>query len=328
MPLECEAYSDFLKIEELAPEWDKLLAVSACNQAFSSLEWYLASCRLDKISKPFLIVARSGSNVRGILPLVCSPDGIGCFPHFGTDYNDLVAPGNDSALPYALLNHAVYASNACRRVVLSRLRPDSICLQAVPSIAADSASSCRVRQINQFACIQLPHTFDEYLASRSKVFRKSIKRAVQKIATDGVVFDELLPHEFDPAGLPELFISLSLARHKERSFLQDNNARSFVREVIPSVFKKRRLRAFVLRKGSHIVALDLCTVRSAGLATWNGGFLAEAECWSPGTVLFASGIKAAIDLGLKEYDFTEGREPYKLHWTNHSYAVSELSVSK
>lgn len=326
--LECGVYSDLSQIAELSHSWDRLLASSACNQAFASPEWYSASCHMNKESMPYLVVAMRGEEICGLLPLSVAPDGIASFPHFGNDYNDLVVKDHDPRHAAVLLSYAATAFHGIKRLVLSRLRPDSVCLQALPLLAADCSLTCSVRAINSFPCIDLPCSFSEYLASRSKVFRKNIKRAFNKIALNGLVTEELLPNQFDALALAELFISLSISRHKQRSFLQDPAARCFVRSVMPAIFTKRSLRAFVLRKDDQVLALDLCAVRSGGFVTWNGGFLAGAEPWSPGKVLFAFGIKKAIELGLQEYDFTEGRESYKSHWTNSSYIVSEIQVFK
>ncbi|HEV3317494.1 MAG TPA: GNAT family N-acetyltransferase [Candidatus Angelobacter sp.] len=323
--LEYRVYSDLSSIGALLHDWHGLLQTSACNRAFASPEWYQASCHMGRYV-PHLIVGMKNEAVECILPLVRDPDGTARFPHFGNDYNDVLVRNDDPATTAEALIYAASFPDACSRLLLSRLRPDSNCLRALHLISAVSSIECHCREINSFLCIDLPGNFEEYLLTRSKAFRKNIRRAFRKVEGDGLVVQELLPGLFDAAQLPELFILLSRSRHKEKSFLQHEDACSFIRSVLPALFRKRALRAFALVRGEQVLALDLCTVRSCGFVTWNGGFLNEAAGWSPGTLLFAFGIQRAIEMDLDEYDFTEGKEAYKCNWANSQYVVTELTI--
>ena len=117
-----------------------------------------------------------------------------------------------------------------------------------------------------------------------------------------------------------------MARQRQNSFLDDHQTQIFVREVLPLLFMKRRLRAFVLLQGEQITAINISMVCANGFVNWNGGFLAEAAPWSPGTALLAFSIRELIAMGLYEYDFGEGDEVYKERWTNSSYKVRELRL--
>jgi CelD/BcsL family acetyltransferase involved in cellulose biosynthesis len=324
--LEYKVYSDLSSIGTLSHDWHGLLQTSACNRAFASPEWYQASCRMFN-SVPYLIVGTRNASVECILPLALDPDGTARFPHFGNDYNDALVRDDDPAKAADSLIYAASFLKRGGRLLLSRLRPDSNCLRAIPYISLVASIESQCREINRFPYIDLPGSFDEYLLSRSKAFRKSIRRAFRKLEGDGLVVQELLPGHFVAAQLPELFILFSRSRHKEKSFLQDEAACAFIRAVLPALLGSRVLRAFALLRGQQVLALDLCTVRSCGFVTWNGGFLTEAESWSPGSVLFAFGIQRAIEMGLAEYDFTEGKEAYKYSWANNQYAVTELIVT-
>lgn len=325
---EYKVYSDLAKILEISGPWDELLAASQCNRAFGSLEWYAASCDKQSSWAPYVVAAFHGGKVSGILPLVIDQeDGIAKFPHHAADYNDVVACCANRALVADLLSYAVLCGRGCRRIVLSRLRPDSHCAQAVPFLRGNSKIKCNWREIDSYRYISLAGDFDVYLASRSKAFRKSIRRSLQATAREGLVIRELHADSLDPADLPDLLTRLAAARHKEKSsFTRTAHVQSFLKAVLPPIFRRRSLRAFAMFKGAQIAALDLCMVRDAGLVTWNGGFLPEVERFSPGTALFAFGIQQAIASGLREFDFTRGEEGYKRSWANNSYNVGELDL--
>jgi CelD/BcsL family acetyltransferase involved in cellulose biosynthesis len=320
--------SDLSEVSQISHEWDRLLADSSCNRAFGSAEWYIASCRLHSSSSTYLVVATRETEIVGILPLVLNPeDGVARFPHYMTDYNDIIARGDNPSLAADLLSYALLSVGRCKKVVLTRLRQDSNCVKAAPFVAANPNIALDHREIHAYRYIRLPRSFDEYLASRSKAFKKSIRRAEHRIENSCLTIRELPPDDFDAARLAELSISLAIARQKEESFFWQPQAQSFVREVFPIIFHKRGLRAFAILEGERVIALNLCMAKSNSLGYWNGGFLAEAECWSPGRILFAFGIKQSIDMKLEEFDFMLGQEAYKASWANSSYAVSEMQLT-
>lgn len=325
--MEYRIYSDLQHIGQMSEEWNRVLDASSCNRAFASLEWFLASCHIRKGAIPYVIVGLRKAAWACIVPLVLDPaDGTASFPHHENDYHDLLA-GNSSHEEVAeLLSHVMADENGCNRFLFTRLRPDSRCMDALPFLQLDSGLKCKCREINTYPYIELPSNFEEYLSTRSKAFRKNIRRALRKIQADGLLLRELLPGEFSPAELSEELISLALERQKERSFLKKPDTQKFVREVLSALFVKRDLRAFGLWKEDRIVGLDICMVRHNGLLTWNGGFATQAECWSPGTALFAFGIQQAIAMGMQEYEFAEGKERYKESWANAHYRVMEIEI--
>jgi CelD/BcsL family acetyltransferase involved in cellulose biosynthesis len=273
-------------------------------------------------------VATSETEIVGILALVLNPeDGVARFPHYMTDYNDIVARGDNPSLSADLLSYALMSQGGCKKIVLTRLRQDSNCVKAAPFIAAHPNIDLDHREIHAYRYISLPRSFDEYIASRRRRFRKSVRSAQRVVENSHLIIRELRPDNFDAAQLSELFISLATTRQKEESFFWQTQAQSFVREVFPLIFRKRSLRAFALLEGERVIAMELCMARANGLGAWNGGFLAEAECWSPGKVLIAFGIKQSIDMKLEEYDFMLGEEAYKASWADSSYAVSEMQLT-
>jgi CelD/BcsL family acetyltransferase involved in cellulose biosynthesis len=325
---EFRIYSDLRQIAAISRQWEELLAIAPCNRAFASREWYAASCSKQGSWIPFLAAAFRGGTVLCILPLVLDhEDDTAKFPHHAADYNDVIARVDDPCLVADLLSHALASGQGGRRMVLSKLRPDSLCAGAVPLLCARSKVECGWREIDSYRYIRLPASFDDYLNSRSKAFRKNVRRKLRDLERDGLAMRELYPDEYEPASLPELLIALAVARHGAGcSFTRTVFVQSFLREVLPCLFRNRHLRAFALLDRERIVALDLCMVCPGGLATWNGGFLPEVEHYSPGLALFAFEIQQAIASGLHEFDFTRGEEAYKRSWANSSYAVGELEL--
>ena len=317
--------SDLPAVANVSLQWNELVSTSPCNQAFASAEWYLASCRLRDFV-PYVVLAMCGTKILSILPLAFNAgQGTAVFPHDANDYNDMIAQPEHVNYAAGLLKHALSSGN-CRRIILSRLKPDSICLQAVAALRSASDIAVGCREVNVYQQIELPGSFDQYLLTRSQKFRAYIKRVLRNASNAGFIMQELGPEHLDPSHLSSLFIRLALSRQTDKSFFQSSYAQSLVHGVVPELFSRKELRVFGLIKEGEIVALDIYTVLQSGWAAWNGGFLPEVEIWSPGTALLAFGIQRAIHEGLHYFDFGEGKEAYKTRWTNSSYTLSEAEL--
>lgn len=322
------AYSTLEQIEEITPAWDELLVASSCNRTFSSREWYTASSTRLSSWTPFVVSVFREKKALCILALVIDRENKAIhFPH-NCDYNDVIARTTNPELIASLIGFAFANAQGCRRMVLSRLRPDSYCAQAVPHLRSCSEFECNWREIDRYRRVCLSESFDSYLDSRSKTFREDIRRSLRDLDKDGFTLHELDPDTFPSSSIPELLIRLCVARHGDKcSFIQTPYKEAFPRYVLPPLFRKRYLRAFALLEGERVLGLDLCATGREGIATWNGGFVSEIKRYSPGTALFAFGIQQAIASGMAEFDFMRGPQAYKNNWTNNSYPMCELELN-
>jgi CelD/BcsL family acetyltransferase involved in cellulose biosynthesis len=326
VPLQYRVYSDLSEIKAFSRQWDALLSASGCNKAFGSLEWYLASCHVQGSLEPYLLTAAQGPEIMGVLPLALdSESGTLVFPHCANDYNDVVVRRDSLDQAAGLLEHATSLCKG-RRMVLAKLRPDSDCARAAALFNGKPHLECRFRKTKAYSYIELPASFDDYLASRSRLSRRNVKYALRKIEANGLVMRELSPREFDPMLLPEMLIRFAIDRQDEKSFFRLAYAQAFVREVLPSLFIKGYLKVFAMLKDGKAAAMDFYFFTHSGLTAWNGGFMPEIERLSPGTALLASAIRQAIVMGFREFDFGEGDEAYKKHWTNKEYVVGEMEL--
>src|ERR1044071_7662140 len=78
--------TDLTALAEVSAEWDALLSRTLVNQAFGSSKWFIASCRNDATVSPHVILARRGSRLVGVLPIVIAADGrSAAFPNYLND---------------------------------------------------------------------------------------------------------------------------------------------------------------------------------------------------------------------------------------------------
>jgi CelD/BcsL family acetyltransferase involved in cellulose biosynthesis len=319
-----EVLTELDAVELIASEWNALLARSSCNLAFSSAQWFIANCRLNQNVAPRVLTARRDDALVGILPLVLAGT-VAKFSDDESDYNDMVAARDDTAAMTGLLDHALAAAAGYQQLILPRLRADSNCIRATRILKPNGDLDKSFSRDTTCPYIRLLSSYEDYLSTRSKSFRTSLLQAHNYSARDNVRVTELEPESFSADSLPDIFLSLHLNRFAEgTTSLSSPNAQAFVREVFPSLFAERRLRAFALYEANSIIAINLCMVGADSLCLWNGGFTRAAERWSPGKLLISAGIRRAIALNLAEYDFLRGAETYKSRWTNAARDIGQL----
>lgn len=312
-------------VETFSSQWDYLLERSACNCAFSCSAWFLAVCRHDPAIAPMLFTAWRNEELAGVFPLTFHKDdaSIG-FASPLSDYNDLIAATDDVAVQTGLLNFVLHVAGS-RHLVLAEVRPDSNCVRAAEALAVQCGMTFVYDQCRTCLFIRLPGTFEEYLASRSRQFRKGLHRIQREAAANHLVIRLLTGQTFDPSQLAELFLSLNRGRFGKRSRFGVPPAESILKELVPKLFLEDRLYAFVLLDAGKAVAIDLCMRGPSSLCTWNGGFLPEATHWSPGRLLMAAEIQHAFTAKLEEFDLLRGSHLYKTSWATESRTSGNLS---
>jgi CelD/BcsL family acetyltransferase involved in cellulose biosynthesis len=314
-PVTYREYTELPLVAALSEQWDRLLQSTACNRAFSSSAWFLSACSADSSFSPCVIAAWRGLELVGVLPLVeVSGTGRVGFPNALSDYNDVISRPDDNVAVEGLLDCALGLG---RSLSLRNLRLDSNCYRAVVRARPDLAEK-RFQIVHTCLYINLHTSYDDYLDSRSQKLRADLRRQERKARQDGLVVTALSPEGFVPERLPDVFLYLHLARFPEETCFRNPIWQAFVRVAFPELFRQGRLKPFVLTAGGKVIAIDICLVGPRGLCAWNGGFLPEAQEYSPGKLLVAEQLRQSFALGLEEYDWLQGDYSYKARWATGS----------
>jgi CelD/BcsL family acetyltransferase involved in cellulose biosynthesis len=167
--------TDLGALAEVSAEWDALLSRTFVNQAFGSSKWLIASCRNDASVSPYVIVARRGPRLVGVLPMVIAAGGQSAmFSDYLSDYNDLIALEEDAPVIEGLVKHALSNSNGYKKVIFSNVRRDSNCFRAVQSIYPGRAVDEFYSQSHTCYYVDLRAGYDDYLKTKSSHFRKRL----------------------------------------------------------------------------------------------------------------------------------------------------------
>ena len=298
-------------IEPIGQAWDALLDLSTCNRAFSCFTWFRESCRADPPQQLLVMGLRERKQLKGLLPMVVR-QGQAVFPNHLADYQDIIVAKGDTQSAQKLLCHV---QDLQMPFVLSHCRQDSTLVSALTE-GPFERDFMDFENRKQCCHIRLPESFEAYLKTRSKAFRKQIRRAERKAQDAGLSVRPLDPTLLAPEKLPALFLDLHFRRFEETSCFHKEPFASFVVAALPLLYSQKRLLPMGLFRGDQIVGIDLYMLGPGTMGTWNAGYLEEVAPFSPGKLMLAGAIRTALSLGLKEVDMLRGAQKWKLSWAN------------
>ena len=315
--IRCELLDRREAVEAIAPEWRVLLERSRCNRAFSGPTWYLGALDAWPGQEPCVIAARRGEQLAGIFPLVWhAQDETARFATLLSDYNDLIVAHGDVAAARRLMT---FARNGFPRLDLTCIRPDANCA------TAEGRAPLLVEK--KFICptADLSGGYDGWFAGRSPGFQRELALVVRRAARNGLTACRLDPERDTIVDPGVFFLDMQRARFGERSlFLRDPAARAFATTMLPALWREGTAPLFGLWAGERLIGLNICMLGADSLGNWNAGFVGDFATYSPGMLMADAAVREACNLGLAEFDYLRGLEPYKLRWCSGRREIGRL----
>ncbi len=318
--MELTRIGDLAAFDEIRSRWDDLRRADRYATVFLSSAWLRAFFATSPVPWSVLVL-RDGDRLVAALPI-----SIRGTPHprlpvarelmFAADpfadYNGLLCRDEDEAEALAALARALRAMSW--NTAEFRDAADPRIASLLTLVCADGAvlheaepTSCSV--------IELPETWDAYLASLSKATRRSTLRLLRALGDD-------LPHGRISSATPA-----DAAEHI--SALLEVNARRWgttavrterFRRLFHAAFAEGCLRVTILWDGDRPFAGGAAFVdpERRVYGAYMVGHSAEYGRFSPGKGILASTVQDAIAEGYATFDFMRGGESYKS-----SYATME-----
>ncbi|MBI2872341.1 MAG: GNAT family N-acetyltransferase [Chloroflexi bacterium] len=175
--------------------------------------------------------------------------------------------------------------------------------------------------------LELPPTWDQYLASLRKKDRHELRRKLRRLETAG-------PYRIVQGGADtldqdadNLLRLMETSREDKRRFLTMERA-EFFRRSFAAMAQLDALRLFFLELNGEPVAAVACFDYGGRRFLYNSGYDTRYSALSVGLLLKALCIKDAIERGLGYFDFLRGEESYKYHLGAQDLALRRLVVTR
>ena len=165
--------------------------------------------------------------------------------------------------------------------------------------------------------IELPETWDQYLATLSKVHRKHIRRIQRRFFSTDRIVHHSVENLADLPRARDVLIDLHQRRWRSLGqagcFASDRFA-AFHRDVMPDLLRNGQLLLDWLELDGRPIAAEYHLVGNGVVYAYQGGIEPDAMEFSPGRLANMITIRRAIRQGYRGFDFLRGDEPYKARW--------------
>jgi CelD/BcsL family acetyltransferase involved in cellulose biosynthesis len=183
--------------------------------------------------------------------------------------------------------------------------------QILPELASREGFSTRQHQEDVCPVIELPASWDEYLASLRKKDRHETRRKLRRLNREANHrwYRVENPGELSPA--IDTFIRLHRQSSTDKHQFMDDAMADFFRGMAETLLPTGWLWLSMLDVEDKPVSGLLSFDYGNRIWVYNSGFDPEYQWLSPGVVTKAFAIQEAISKGRAFFDFLQGDEPYK-----------------
>ena len=259
----------------------------------------------------YLSVVRQGADVIGVAPLKVTEKTVSFIGGADVcDYLDfVVAPGRENEFFGVLLDDL--RKKGINHLDLAHVRPDSTVITYLVDAAKNRGYevSCHPDAISLE--LDLPPTWDEYLAILTKKQRHEMRRKLRRLWEAGNVDYRCVEVTQETGDFMDTFLKLfSLSREDKANFMTAK-MESFFRLLADAMAEIRLLRFGILELDALPAAMIMGFDYNDTMFLYNSAYNPDYGYLSVGLLSKVLCIKESIQRGRKKWDFLKGREAYK-----------------
>ncbi len=228
------------------------------------------------------------------------------------DYQDfIIAPGYEDAFSSALLDDMKQQGIA--RLDLGHVRPDSAALTHLAPLARERGGEVSTEQEEVSLEVDLPPTWEEYLALLTSKQRHEVRRKLRRLAEAGEVNYRFLEGGDATGPALDTFLQMFAASRQDKADFLTERMEAFFREMAGATADIGLLRLGVLALDGRPVAEIICFDYNDSVYLYNSGYDPDYTPVSAGLLSKVMAIEDAVARGRKRFDFLKGAEAYKYH---------------
>jgi CelD/BcsL family acetyltransferase involved in cellulose biosynthesis len=333
--LNIECYKDAAVFEKLENEWNELLSRSLTNTPFQRAEFQRVWWKHLGHGELCLLTMRDeNKKLIAVAPLFVDEEKI--LRWVGgeeiADYLDVIAPADqmDAAIRamWGFLKSA--ASPQWAQAILSNIPEWTPTPNRLKSLALESGMKAEVTQIDVCPIVNLPESFEAYLAQIDKKQRHEINRKLRRAegGEDKVTW-YIVDSSRDIDVETESFMALMASAAEDKAKFLTPKMREAFKDLFAVMHRSGFLQLAFLeingKKASAYAQFDYAN----RIWVYNSGFdVDSASTLSPGWVLLAKLIDQAIQNKRAVYDFMQGNEIYKYRFGGKDTGVFRVTLER
>jgi len=323
--------------EVLKSHWNLLLRSSYRDTVFSTWEWQRAWWEHFTPGDLWLGAGYVGSELVAIFPLYlwAKPAGerslrlVGCVEV--ADYLDLIVRQGEEREAFQAFLDCLSSDSAPAwdTVELCNLPEGSPTCTLLPTMAEEAGYRARLLVEDVCPVIDLPETWEEYLASIGKKQRHEIRRKLRRAQAGAELEWYVVDGDRDLRQEVDVFLDLHRKSTSEKDAFMDEQMEAFFHTVARCMQDAGWLQLMQLKMDSRPVASLISFDYGDSLMVYNSGYDPDSHAHlSPGIVLLSICIQNAINSGKRAFDFLRGDEEYKYRFGAHDTTVYRLILER
>ena len=178
--------------------------------------------------------------------------------------------------------------------------------------------------------LDLPDSWDDYLAMLSKSHRKQLRKLDRRVLQSNRARIHAVDGTADLDRWWPVFKQLHQRRREsrnERGCFASHAFERFLNEAAPELLQQNLLRLDILELDGQPVAAEYDLVMGDVVYAYQSGLEPSRIADEPGRVLQLAVIQRAIREGRQAIDFLRGDEPYKAHWRATPRPSTEITIA-
>jgi CelD/BcsL family acetyltransferase involved in cellulose biosynthesis len=178
--------------------------------------------------------------------------------------------------------------------------------------------------------IDLPETWEEYLASLSKSHRKQVRRLDERLLASGRATLHTVECERDLERGMAILVDLHQRRRKglgEPGSFASPRFAAFHAEAVRGLLARGQLGLHWIEVEGRPIAAEYQLASLRAIYSYQSGLAPEDLADEPGRLANIATIKRAIAEGRRVYDFLRGDEAYKGHWRASPRPMAECRIA-
>jgi CelD/BcsL family acetyltransferase involved in cellulose biosynthesis len=161
--------------------------------------------------------------------------------------------------------------------------------------------------------MDLPPTWDEYLAGLTTKQRHEVRRKLRRLGEEGRVAYRIIDENDALPGTMETFFRMFVESRQDKADFMTEKMKSFFLALATAMAETGLLRLGVLELDEQPLAEIMCFDYTGCIYLYNSGYDPAYTALSSGLLSKVLAIKDSIERGKKRFDFLKGDEVYKHH---------------
>jgi hypothetical protein len=247
-----------------------------------------------------------------------------------TDHLSLICRPNDcEGVAVAIAESLTTTCDDWDRLELGAVDADDAAIGILTSALDERGCLVSRYAADSFWVLDLPASWDDYLAAVSKSHRKQLRRLEREMVESDRTRWHQVQTECELTEGWDILVDLHQRRRRslgESGCFASRVFHDFHREVVERLLAVNRLRLSWLELDGSPVAAEYHFTDGSTTFAYQGGVDPERLAEEPGRLSTILCLRAAIQEQQKRVDFLRGDEPYKAHWRAVSHPTYDYRV--